>query len=247
MEITEYNVRQDWREYDINVKKQSLKLWNQTQAVIICVTILVLVISLLQPNWFGWGVLRPITPPIIYLIYVFYITSKKKLSRNDITIFSRQVLLGLRYQVWGYNLLIGIISGGTLGLDFVLLAYLNYQSFAVPYTRYPIFDFGFFLFHIILRALGEEFLLRGIGYSSLYEGAEKSYIRTSTQIVVFNLIMYSVQIIRYIPDPLFIWIILFRLGYAYLAFYIRYQRQSIIPCIASNFVFNSLISFVLPW
>jgi membrane protease YdiL (CAAX protease family) len=247
MDLSAFEVRRDWRNIDNQVKKEANFLWRQVQILVLSATLLVLVITILSPPWQLWIISRPIILPLTYLAFSLYITKKVKFIPGENQQNSRKILLGLRYDHFWVNILIGALAGGILGIDLILLSTFNSPIKSIPHTQEPIFGILVFLIQVFVRALGEEFLLRGIGFSSLYELGGKSFGKTTFQILFINLLMYSIQIFRYIESPLLIWIILFRLAYAYLTVFLRYRFKSTLPCISSNFIFNSLISAVLPW
>jgi hypothetical protein len=248
MDLSQYEIRQDWQNFDDEVKKKSLGLWKQIVILVVLVSSITFVLSYIyQPSWFGWGAIRTIFIPALYIIAsIIFATQSAKghPGKPQIIIIN---ILGLRTTNLLYKITIGGMAGGILGLNFILLT-----IFLLPNEK--LFDqyanigvYAAVLFQLFMVAIGEELLLRGVGFSCLYERGEEALWKTAIFIAIINTIMYSVQLGRFVGTSFSMWLALFRFSYSILATILRYQQDSTITSLACNLAFNSLLAVILPW
>jgi len=248
MDLSKYEVRQDWRKFDDVIKKKSQKLWQQIVILVVLVTSVTFILSYIyQPTWFGWGAIRTILVPAIYILSsIFFATQAARQHPNPTSkiIFT---ILGLRISKPSYKIAIGGMAGAILGLNFILLT-----TFLLPNEK--LFDqyanLGVYvavLLQLIMLAIGEELLLRGLSFSCLYERGEESMWKTVLLIAIINTFMYSVQLGRFIGTSFSVWLALFRFSYSVLATILRYQQDSTVTSLACNLAFNSVLAVILPW
>lgn len=248
MDLSQFKVRQDWRNFDEDVKKKSLRLWQQIVFLVVLVTSVTFILSfILQPSWFGWGAIRTIFIPALYIIASIYFATQAARSHTQVNSKTLLLILGLRTSNLAYKITIGGMAGGILGLNFILLT-----IFIIPNEK--LFDqyanigvYVVVLTQLVIVAIGEELLLRGVGFSCLYERGEEAMWKTVIMIAIINTIMYSVQLGRFVGTSFSVWLALFRFSYSILATFLRYQQDSTITSLASNLAFNSILAVILPW
>jgi membrane protease YdiL (CAAX protease family) len=248
MDLSRYEVRQDWRNFDEDVKKKSQGLWQQIFILVVLVTSVTFIISFIyQPSWLGWGAVRTIFIPALYIIASFYFATQAAKLHSQSKSKTLQFILGLRTSNLFYKITIGGMAGGILGLNFILLT-----IFLLPNEK--LFDqyanigvYVVVLLQLFMVAIGEELLLRGVGFSSLYERGEEAMWKTVLLIAIVNTIMYGVQLGRFIGTSFSVWLALFRFSYSVLATILRYQQDSTITSLACNLAFNSVLAVILPW
>ncbi len=248
MDLSTYDVRPNWQEYNQATKNQGLYTW---RLIVISVSIFTLLLFFLsyifQPTWSGWGAIRTIFVPIFYLGFSFWLAFR--ISRFDgLPIKSYyKILFGIRTKNIFFNTLVGGLGGGLLGLSFISLAiYLLPAGFKFGPLASGDIIFAV-LFQLFLSSLGEEFLLRGLAYTSLYERGQESIGKTLLLIALINLVIYLVQIARFIGTSFSIWLVIYRIAFGLLATILRYRQDNTITTISCNFIFNILVASILPW
>ena len=248
MDLSQYDVRKEWRKFDEEVKRKSHKIWQQIIYLVVLVTSVTFVLSFIyQPSWFGWGAIRTIIIPAIYIVASFYFATQAAKMHPQNKAKTLLVILGLRASNLAYKISIGGLAGAILGLNFVLLT-----IFLLPNEK--LFDqyanLGVYiavLLQLFMVAIGEELLLRGVSFTCLYERGEEAMWKTIILIAIINTIMYSVQLGRFVGTAFSLWLAIFRFSYSILATFLRYQQDSTITSLASNLAFNSVLAVILPW
>ncbi len=248
MDLSKYEVRQDWRNFDEEVKKFNQKLWQQIVILVVLVSSVTFVLSFMyQPSWFGWGAIRTIFIPALFIVASIIFATRAAKFQSQKNIKNIVVILGLRTANLANKIAVGGMAGAILGLDFILLT-----IFLLPNEK--LFDqyanlgvYVVVLLQLIMVAIGEELLLRGVGFSCLYERGEEAMWKTVLLIAIVNIIMYSVQLGRFVGTAFSVWLALFRFSYSVLATILRYQQDSTITSLACNLAFNSALAIILPW
>jgi membrane protease YdiL (CAAX protease family) len=248
MDLTTLEVRSNWQEYNQTIKNQGLHTWRIIVLSVSIFSLLLFTISyIFQPAWSGWGAIRTIFVPIFYLSFSFWLAFK--ISRYDgypLKSYYR-ILFGIRTKHFLFNILIGGLAGGILGLSFITLAIF---LLPVGYKFGPLAsgDIIFaIIFQLFLSSLGEEFLLRGLAYTSLYERGQEPLGKTLLLISLINLVIYLVQIARFIGTSFSIWLVIYRFAFGLLATVLRYRQDTTISTISCNLFFNILVASILPW
>lgn len=155
---------------------------------------------------------------------------------------------GLWMDRWLTSLILGVAAGGSLGLHFLLATYLLPQGNLPPAVDAARWTW-FVGYLIALAAPGEELLLRGIAFTSLYENARYGYWRIAGQIAFLNLMIYIVPVFQTNADAPFwvFWILFYRLVYSFMVTFLRFRQGSLLLCIICNVTFNALIAIFHPW
>jgi membrane protease YdiL (CAAX protease family) len=248
MDVSAVDVRSDWQEYNLKIKDQGLYTWRLIVLSVSIFTLVLFFISFIfRPAWAGWGAIRTIFVPIFYLSFSFWLAFK--ISRNDGFPIKQyyKILFGIRTKHLLFNILIGGLAGGILGLSFITLVIF---LLPVGYKFTPLASGNIIfaiIFQLFLSALGEEFLLRGLAYTSLYERGQEPIGKTLLLISFINLVMYLVQIARFIGTSFSIWLVIYRCAFGLLATVLRYRQDSTISTISCNLLFNLLVASILPW
>jgi membrane protease YdiL (CAAX protease family) len=248
MDLTTFDVRPNWQEYNQATRNQGLRTWRLIVLSVSLFTLFLFFISFIfQPTWAGWGAIRTIFVPIFYLSFSFWLALRISLSDGLPIKSYYKILFGIRAQNIVFNVLVGGLGGGILGLSFISMAiYLlpegfKFGSFASGNIVFAV------LFQLFLSSLGEEFLLRGLAYTSLYERGQESIGRTLVLISIINLVIYLVQFARFIGTSFSIWLVIYRIAFGLMATILRYRQDTTITTISCNFIFNILVASILPW
>jgi hypothetical protein len=157
-------------------------------------------------------------------------------------------LVGFNTERWPLQILLGLATGGSLGLHFLLTTnqWFNWtlERVSPPYSLWTL------LYLLGLGALGEEFFLRGVAYRLVCEESRDSFWKAAFQISLINLVIYLVPI-YYIANGVSIWlglwIMLYRLAYSLTVTFLRQQQCSLQACVAGNLVFNTILMVFFPW
>ncbi len=166
MDLSKYEVCQDWRNFDDVIKKKSQKLWQQIVILVVLVTSVTFILSYFyQPTWFGWGAIRTILVPAIYILSSIFFATQAARQHPNPTSKLIITILGLRISKPSYKIAIGGMAGAILGLNFILLT-----TFLLPNEK--LFDqyanlgvYVVVLVQLLMLAIGEELLLRGVTFS----------------------------------------------------------------------------------
>lgn len=248
MELEQFTVLRDWAKRQKRIGEESLHLWNQVQILIAFLSLSVfIVLYIFQSKWTGWGLIRTVAIPIIYIVFSGYIIYRKK---NELAISAATVirsLLGIRFKKPLYNLLVGAFTGGLLGFNFLTISLIMQGREAFIRNLTPTNLMGGIFIQLLIIAIGEELILRGISYSLLYQRSNWELWKVVLAISVINLLMYSVQIARFVGTSSMVLLVLYRFSYSVLAVILRYRQGSTIPCIACNQAFNLILASILPW
>lgn len=248
MDLSNYHVRKDWQEFDENVRRRSLRTWRQIVIFVSILTSLLFVLSFIfRPLWSGWGAIRTIFVPALYLGFSFWLAIRMARVENYGKSSYVKNIFGIRLERLGTNILIGALAGGILGLSFFLLTIFLLPKGTVFGSLAPTDAMIAIIFQLLLSALGEEFLLRGLAFDSLYERGQMNLTNTIFLISSLNLFMYSIQIARFIGTSFSVWLVIFRISYGFISTVLRSRQDSTITSIACNIIFNSLVAVILPW
>jgi membrane protease YdiL (CAAX protease family) len=241
-------VNPNWREDDQRVRAQGQRSWRVIVLSVSLFTLVLFVISFIyQPSWSLWGAIRTIFAPLYYLGLSFWLVIRINRFDGKHALSQLDILFGLRFNRFAFNVLVGGLAGGVLGLSFfVLSSYLlpNGITFG-PFASINII-FAIF-FQLLLSAFGEEFLLRGVAYTSLHERGQQPIEKTLILISLVNLLIYVIQVARFIGTSYSIWLAIFRFTFGLIATVLRYRQDTTVSSITCNLIFNSLVASILPW
>ncbi len=250
MDLLKYKVRQDWRSIDASSKQESQKIWRFIVLLVSLLTLFVFITSFLfYPTAAIWGVIRTIVVPVVYLVTSIFLAFKLHRSRSNQNQLTIKTILGFRSQNPVQDFMIGVLAGSILGFNIMLLALFviptGSLSFFQP-LRPPLVTTAIIL-QLVLVAFGEEVLLRGVGYYCLYEKGEETLPRTILFLALLQLLMYVVQIAKFIGTSFPVYLALYRFGFGLLATLLRYHRDSTITSLLANFAFNVVLVMIIPW
>lgn len=89
-----------------------------------------------------------------------------------------------------------------------------------------------------VRSLGEELLFRGLGYHVLFERLNQSLIPTVVRLVVWSTLPLAALLFGDQDITPELWIVVYSAVLSVTVTYLRYRRQSTLPCLAANVVFG---------
>jgi membrane protease YdiL (CAAX protease family) len=248
MNLLHFHVQEDWQQYDSSNRMIAQKIWRNIVLLISILMVFIFITSFIfNPAAVAWGVIRTILVPIIYFGFSILFAFQIRKTHNGQGTINYRTIFGLRIEHKIYDIIIGLLFGGILGLNFVLLSlYLIPGGNSFQPLR-PIDVMVAILMQLVLVAIGEEMLLRGIAYYCLYEKGNETLIRTILFIALLNTLMYIVQIAKFIGTDFSFWLAIYRFGFGVLATILRYRQDSTFTSLAANMIFNLMLLTVLPW
>ena len=174
-------------------------------------------------------------PLINAMVLLNFPSQERQLLRN----------LGLHFEGWGINLLIGFAVGGTLGFHLLL-------TMGPPVDLRPLSDvlllraLWTFAFQLGLYGLSEELLFRGMVYVLCIEENTEKFCWAVLSSVFLNTVIHLGFVAQHAPT---FGVGLGWLGYqmvlALINLFLFQQRRSLLPCLTVNVVFSLFI--VLAW
>lgn len=298
MQLFNYEVRQDWEEFDRKKNIQFTWLWRLIQIGVILSTLAVIMISMtaMSTTWQMiaalllsfvfflaislWTVYRSEKYSLRTTLAVFFLLSGMAIIAGytrplpspfvpgaTVSIWPYQLALfipaaGFGILIWSFrnypvqmrrlslsneqlpaHLLVGTSAGGILAFHYLLTTYLITGVSNPLLEKLPVITWTFFVYSG-LAALGEELFLRGVCYFLLYEESHSAIWKATWQIMFLNILIYLAPF----PDTAgtFWWVLMlaYRAAFSLIATWLRYRRESLIPCIACNVIFQALIAMV---
>lgn len=248
MELEHFYVTKDWAKRQKRIADESLHLWNQIQILITFLSLSIfIVLYIFQSKWTGWGLIRTVAIPIIYICFSGYIIFREKNVLDLTAGIVIRSLLGVRFGKFFKNILVGLLTGGLLGFNFLTISLVSQGRDAFVQSISPLNLMGGIFIQLFIIAIGEELILRGLSYSLLYQRSNWELWKVALAISVINLLMYSVQIARFVGTSSMILLVFYRFCYSVLSVILRYRQGSTIACIACNQAFNIILASILPW
>jgi len=154
--------------------------------------------------------------------------------------------LGFFPEQWPINLLIGLLAGGILGFHF-LISTLILTGRGVPLISVAPQMLWTFLFQVGLAALGEEFLLRGIGFQLLYEEEQNNFWSVAGRIALLDLLIYIVPMFHSAWSMMWVWVLLYQVVFSFIVTFLRHRQGSLVACIMCSVIFHTLLALVALW
>lgn len=301
MQLLNFEVRQDWLEFERRQMADYPRLWWAIQIVVILSTIAAFLLTLVQLAWpWSWmlRVLSSITVFYALSLWLVYRTQTGAVLRTLLVtlllilttalaaitvvqpvagqaggyrsaapyplillvpVISGSILMwswrkfpvqmnrmGITSENWRLNLAIGGIAGAVLGLHFLVSTFLLTSSGPFRPAGFPILTWNLG-YQMGLAAIGEELLLRGLSFLLLYKGSRNNLFKTALQIGFLNILICLVPFSQAQPPFWWIWMAVYHLAFSFLATYLRYRQGSLLPSLASNIVFHTLVALVFQW
>ena len=188
-------------------------------------------------NQLSWSVVSPV------LIVPVITWSLVLVMRRRYPIPCR--LLGMTFERWPSNVLVGAAAGLVLGLHLLLTSgwLLSPQPRGLPDPALLLWALSF---RLGLSALGEELFFRGLGYRVIYDGHARSLLVTLAQVSLLNLLIFLVPILNSQASP-FTTALLLAYGAAFgvTATLLRHTQRSLLPSLACNGVFGLFLIVLL--
>lgn len=155
-------------------------------------------------------------------------------------------LLGLTFEGWPTNILIGATAGLLLGLHLLLTTSL-FPALRSQVMPAPALLLWAVCFRVGISALGEELFYRGMGYHLLYDGALHSLLPALARLTLLSLPIYLVLILDSQIEAIAPALLLLAYGIALsaLATLLRHYQRSLLPSLACNVVFGLFLILLL--
>jgi hypothetical protein len=147
--------------------------------------------------------------------------------------------LGITTKAWASNVLLGAAVGAVLGAHLMLVSHFAGLDYS-PRSSWALVVWQI-SFWAGLGGLGEELLFRGLGFRLLREGLGREFWATAVWLTVLNLLPYLVTGSPILTDPFGAWILPYVGVMAMLNAALREWRRSLIPCLACNVLFNTVL------
>ena len=154
--------------------------------------------------------------------------------------------LGFFPEQWPINVLIGLMVGSILGFHFLISTFLL-TGRGGPLISIAPQMLWTFLFQVGLAALGEEFLLRGVGFQMLYEEEQNNYWSVAVKIALLDMLIYIVPMFHYAWSMMWVLVLLYQLVFSLIVTFLRYRQGSLIACIMCSVIFHTLLAMVALW
>ena len=154
--------------------------------------------------------------------------------------------LGFFPEQWTINVLIGFMAGSIIGFHF-LISTLLLTGRGGPLISISPQMLWTFLFQIGLAALGEEFLLRGLGFQLLYEEEQNNFWSVAVRLALLDLLIYIVPMFHSTWSMLWVWVLLYQVVFSFIVTFLRYRQGSLIACIMCSVIFHTLLATVALW
>lgn len=140
--------------------------------------------------------------------------------------------LGVTTETWASNALLGGIVGAALGAHLMLAA----EFAGLEYGSHP--SWATIVWQIAfwagLRGLGEELLLRGLGFRLLRAGLDRSFWAAAVPLTVLNLLPYLATSSLIANELVGAWVLPYVALMALSNVALREWRRSLVPCLACN-------------
>lgn len=147
--------------------------------------------------------------------------------------------LGLTTKKWAGNALLGGVAGAALGVHLMLTGHLaGLESGRRPYWAVAVWQVSYWAG---LRGLGEELLLRGLGFRLLRERLGRSFWATAAPLTVLSVLPYLATRISVVNEPAGMWVLPYVALMALVNVSLREWRRSLISCLACNVAFNLVL------
>jgi membrane protease YdiL (CAAX protease family) len=154
--------------------------------------------------------------------------------------------IGFFPENWPFHVLIGFAAGGILGFHFLISNLLLTGNGGQFIIRMPQILWTF-LFLIGIAAIGEEFLLRGVGFQLLYEEEQNNFWSVAGKLALLDLLIYIVPMFHTEWSTTWVWLLLYQVAFAFIVTFLRYKQGSLIACIMCNVIFHTLVASVGLW
>lgn len=152
--------------------------------------------------------------------------------------------LGLVTNRWLPNLVIGAAAGAALGLHLWLTTHNLRAGMALHMPSIAALVW-LLCYEISLRASGEELLFRGLGYHLAIENPPSPMLGAAVRLTLLNILFYLAPLWPTVDPALRIWIAAYGAALAVLTLLLRYQQQSLLPCLACNVTMGLFMGWVL--
>lgn len=147
--------------------------------------------------------------------------------------------LGVTTERWAGNALLGVIVGAALGAHLMLAGQFAGLEYGIrPRWAIVVWQVSFW---VGLKGLGEELLLRGLGFRLLRVGLGRSFWAAAVPLTMLNLLPYLVTSSPIANGPAGIWVLPYIALIALLNVALREWRRSLIPCLACNVSFRLVV------